>query len=324
MNDIKFSIIVPAYNVAEYIGICLDSILDQTYKNFEVLVINDGSTDDTYNICEFYKNKDKRILVFNKANGGLSDARNYGLKRTTGEYVIFIDGDDYIHPNSLEEFNKKLYKKPDVLITRLVQSYQDVKRDKEMDNKMISELPENPDKESVIDWIFCKTDNTWPAPKYVVSTTFIKNTKMSFKTGFVHEDLDWTTNLFYYAESFGVCYLPWYYHRMARINSITNTGNYKRTLDVMIMANEIVNDNKYNNLNKAMKEKIFNRVIQSVFFSLNQYKIVDEKGKQEIIMCIEQHKELFTNVNQLKYKIFITFMNLFGVKNAMDLLTKVG
>ena len=124
MNDIKFSIIVPAYNVADYIGDCLDSILNQTYKNFEVLVVNDGSTDNTHNICEYYKNKDSRILVFNKTNGGLSDARNYGMKRATGEYIVFIDSDDYIHTNSLEEFSKKLYGNPDVLITRLVQTYE--------------------------------------------------------------------------------------------------------------------------------------------------------------------------------------------------------
>ena len=323
MNDIKFSIIVPAYNVADYIGDCLDSILNQTYKNFEVLVVNDGSTDNTHNICEYYKNKDSRILVFNKTNGGLSDARNYGMKRATGEYIVFIDSDDYIHTNSLEEFSKKLYGNPDVLITRLVQTYEIDKKIEEMDKHMKIELCENPSKKRVIDWVFCKTDNTWPAPKYIVSTSLIKKANISFRVGFLHEDLDWTVNLFYYANNFAVCYLPWYFHRISRTNSITTSSNYKRVIDVICMASEIINDNKYNSLDISIKNKIYKRVIISVFSILNQYKLVDDYGKKEIILCIKKHKNLFNKVYLIKYKVFVYFMKLFGVKAGMDMLSKI-
>ena len=94
-NEYLISIIVPVYNVEPFISECINSILIQSYKNFELILVNDGSTDNSPTICEQYASKDKRIKVINKANGGLSDARNWGLKFSSGEYVVFLDSDDY-------------------------------------------------------------------------------------------------------------------------------------------------------------------------------------------------------------------------------------
>lgn len=92
----KISIVVPIYNVEKYLKKCIESIINQTYKNLEIILVNDGSTDNSYKICEEYAGRDKRIKVINKENGGLSDARNAGLRVATGEYISFIDSDDYI------------------------------------------------------------------------------------------------------------------------------------------------------------------------------------------------------------------------------------
>lgn len=94
-NEYLISIIVPVYNVEPFISECINSILIQSYKNFELILVNDGSTDNSPTICEQYASKDKRIKVIHKANGGLSDARNWGLKFSSGEYVVFLDSDDY-------------------------------------------------------------------------------------------------------------------------------------------------------------------------------------------------------------------------------------
>lgn len=93
----KVSIIVPIYNVEEYIERCVNSILCQTYHNIEVLLIDDGSTDKSSEIINEYGKSDSRVKVYHKNNGGLSDARNFGLIKSSGEYVCFIDADDYIH-----------------------------------------------------------------------------------------------------------------------------------------------------------------------------------------------------------------------------------
>ena len=94
------SIILPVYNVEKYIAKSIRSVLNQTYTNFELLVINDGTLDNSIGVVEQFK--DSRIQIFHKENGGLSDARNYGLERAKGEYVYFMDSDDWIEPNLLE------------------------------------------------------------------------------------------------------------------------------------------------------------------------------------------------------------------------------
>lgn len=95
----KISIIVPVYNVEKYLIRCLDSIVNQTYKNLEIILVDDGSTDRCSEICDTYAGKDKRINVIHKENGGLSDARNRGIEIATGEYLAFVDSDDYIAAN---------------------------------------------------------------------------------------------------------------------------------------------------------------------------------------------------------------------------------
>ena len=104
----KITVIVPVYNVENYLNKCLDSILKQTYQNLEIIVVNDGSTDNSGTICQEYAQKDNRIVYIEKENGGLSDARNAGLDRMTGSYVTFVDSDDWIEQDYVEVLYNKL------------------------------------------------------------------------------------------------------------------------------------------------------------------------------------------------------------------------
>lgn len=98
------SIIIPVYNVEKYLDSCIESILSQQVKDFELLLVNDGSRDSSLAICNRYASKDNRIKVFDKPNGGVSSARNLGLDNATGEYIMFVDADDRLVPNALEMF----------------------------------------------------------------------------------------------------------------------------------------------------------------------------------------------------------------------------
>ena len=104
----KITVIVPVYNVENYLNKCLDSIIKQTYKNLEIIVVNDGSTDNSGTICREYAQKDDRIVYIEKENGGLSDARNAGLDRMTGSYVTFVDSDDWIELDYVETLYTKI------------------------------------------------------------------------------------------------------------------------------------------------------------------------------------------------------------------------
>lgn len=103
----KISIIIPVYNVEKYLERCLQSVINQTYQNLEIIVVNDGTKDNSQQIIDRFKEQDSRILSLIKENGGLSDARNYGLDYVTGGYIFFLDSDDYLELNALELLYKR-------------------------------------------------------------------------------------------------------------------------------------------------------------------------------------------------------------------------
>lgn len=107
MKNYKISIIIPVYNTEKYIKECIESIIKQTYKNIEIIIVNDGSKDNSLSICNEYALKDKRIKVINQKNKGQSSARNKGIKNSNGDYILFVDSDDWIEENMLEILIKK-------------------------------------------------------------------------------------------------------------------------------------------------------------------------------------------------------------------------
>lgn len=104
----KISVIVPVYNQEAYLEQCIDSILSQSYQDLELILVNDGSTDGTVQILENYRQKDARVRVLNKLNGGIGSSRNAGLEMATGDYIVFVDNDDWIHEQQLEILHQKL------------------------------------------------------------------------------------------------------------------------------------------------------------------------------------------------------------------------
>ena len=96
------SVILPIYNIETYLSKCMESVINQTYDNLEIIMVDDGSTDNSASMCDDFKMVDKRIVVFHKSNGGLSDARNYGIERANGEFITCIDPDDYVDLDYVE------------------------------------------------------------------------------------------------------------------------------------------------------------------------------------------------------------------------------
>ena len=109
----KVTVIVPIYNVEKYVRQAIESTINQTYKNLEIILVDDGSTDSSKQICDEYKEKYDRVKVIHKENGGLSDARNAGLEECTGKYIMFLDSDDFLEPDAVENMYNEIVKKDD-------------------------------------------------------------------------------------------------------------------------------------------------------------------------------------------------------------------
>ena len=116
MKNLKISVIVPIYKVENYLKRCVDSIINQTYKNLEIILVDDGSPDHSPEICDNYAKIDNRVIVIHKNNGGLSEARNYGLQIASGDYIMYVDSDDYIEINSCEKLIENITDNVDIVV----------------------------------------------------------------------------------------------------------------------------------------------------------------------------------------------------------------
>jgi len=310
-----FTIIVPAYNIENEIEKCINSIINQSFKEIEIILINDGSCDNTGIICEKISKKDNRIRVVHKENEGLSAARNTGIDLAKGEYLIFIDGDDYIEPNSLEKFYESIKnnKYPDFLITRIKQVYSD--SIKYMDKNLTFAKLNN--KQDYIDLIFNKSNNTWPSVRYIVKREFIETFSLEFAEGYLHEDIDWTFNLFLYAEKLAVDKFYWYNHLKTRNESITSRISGQNIIDVIELVAKNINKIERFNLNKKTKKTMSLRLVNSLYAILSYFPKANKEEKNIIIKLLRKNNELLKHAKYLRHKLFNVFSKLFGFRISL-------
>lgn len=182
------SVIVPVYNVESYVSHCLHSITNQSYSNIEIVVVDDGSTDSSFSKCDYFAQKDRRVRVFRKPNGGLSDARNYGLDRAGGEYAVFIDGDDVVAPTFIETLYAQLTKSGAEIssVAMLPISNQVDYLDRQANSASVFEAIVLDDEEILADTLL-SNHSTVSACAKLASISFWK--KRRFPVGKVYEDL---------------------------------------------------------------------------------------------------------------------------------------
>lgn len=191
----KISVIVPVYNVEEYICQCVDSILEQTYTALEVILVDDGSTDKCPTICDAYAGKDTRVKVIHKVNGGLADARNAGIDVATGEFIAFVDSDDYIEPDMYEVLaeNIEMYH-ADIAIAKWHYDDCDAKTLQE-DEKICF------DREQGLDFLI-KGNGTYTITMSVWDRLYRRELidGIYFPKGKCYEDIVWSTKVFWRAK----------------------------------------------------------------------------------------------------------------------------
>ena len=319
---IQFSIIVPVYKVEQYLPKCIESILAQNYPYFELLLIDDGSPDKCPVICDEYALHDSRVKVIHKSNGGLSDARNKGIQVAKGDYLVFIDSDDWIERDALDGIAKAIiqYKYPDIIETSLIEAFPE--KNIIHDENIVEYIKsEGFQKKAAVQWIMNFAYDTWPAQQKIVKTSLIANNNLRFAEGRLHEDNDWTPRICYAATTFGAYTRPWYYHRLNREGAITASVKAKNITDVIEMAVE--QKKIYDKQSDETSEVIFVRIMGSVFSSINKIKYCTDKDKELVQKCVENNIELFSYTSVFKYKIFYYSLLLLGTKRTLYLLSKI-
>lgn len=316
-----FSIIVPVYKVEKYLRECVDSILSQSFSDFELILVDDGSPDNCPAICDKYSERNSNVIVIHKKNGGLADARNAGIEKANGDYLIFIDSDDLILPNSLLHLSAKLVDKPDILVTQMLNSV-DMKCDRF--NKLYSS-PKKKDKTGVIEYIFKKRDHeyTSPAQQYIVKTSFIKESSLRFPVGRYHEDVKWTASIFSLAGAFEFYEYVWYLRRADREGSIMSHISAKNVIDEIEIVSSEICSSTYDSLSKKEKRLIFRRLTETFFSQFSNISKFTDVEKAKIANLLDENKNIFKYCVRLKHKCFAIIVKIFGGKRAIKLLSKV-
>ena len=264
---VEISIIVPIYNVEKYLKRCIDSILNQTFKEFELILVNDGSTDDCGKICDMYKSKDKRVKVIHKKNGGLSSARNVGLNVAKGKYVAFVDSDDYI--------NKNMY---EVLYSNAIKTNADISicNFEYVDDKSVIDI--NKDIENYEYLIFNNIEalnKLYLENNIKIVVAWNKLYKkdlfkdLRYTEGRIHEDEFIIHKLLYSSKKIAYINAVLYYY-LQRVDSITQSKFNLKKIDIVYALNERVEFFRKKNL-RQLQFKAQLKYIYSFFF--NYYRV---------------------------------------------------
>ena len=235
----KVSIVVPCYNIQKYVGRCIESLLAQTFTDFELILVNDGSTDDTLSILKEYEKKDSRIIVLEKENGGLSDARNAGMKIAKGEYIQFVDGDDFAEDILLEKCAQKLDETgADIVIFDFYQYYTETNT-KEVISHSFDET-----KEYSLDTTTTLLTNIKNAAwNKMYKLSLFKENHIEYPFGYYYEDLGTTYRLLPRAKKIVFINQPLLNYLQDRPGNITTQFN-QRVYHIFDMIQLLIDDYK--------------------------------------------------------------------------------
>lgn len=316
-----FSVIIPAYNVEEYLDECVESVLDNSLEDYEIVLVDDGSSDGTSRLVDEWVQRDTRIKAIHQENRGLSAARNAGLAASKGWYVVFLDADDCLAPWALADLSDLTREalEPDVVIT-------------EMSN--VEDVSEVPSREAVVccsstdlnkdeafRYVFAEKPHTWPAPQYPIKRAFIEKAGLEFVRGLLHEDVCWTTEVMAAAESFAAYGHPWYIRRYGRDGSIMSSASAKRIADTIQAVRISLNSPGFSRLTEAQSDLLRKRLAISLFPSLRQYGRLNEAEKAVAAACIDENLELFALSRKPLHRLFVLACRALGAKRALRLVS---
>lgn len=315
MTKELISIIVPVYNVEKYLKKCVDSIVNQTYKNLEIILVDDGATDNSGKICDELVELDNRIKVYHKKNGGLSDARNYGVERATGDYIGFVDSDDYIDAEMYEKLYEAIKKENvDVAECNLKIVYPE-KTDLFTDQKYYQIC----NKQEYLEE-YLKIEKIFGSACVRLTKADIAK-KLKFPVGKLYEDTYYAYDLIGIVDKYVIVDNP-YYNYLMRENSITNAKFNPRIFDLIEIV-EKFHTNIYKNY-PSLKEAADCRKMYAYFSVLNSILLEEDfKNNSFYKQIIDYFKEEYTKLLRNKYITRNRKLSILLIKFSINLYRKV-
>lgn len=315
MNKPFFSVIIPVYKVEAYLHQCVNSVLAQDFEDFEIILVDDGSPDNCPRICDEYAAKDHRVKVIHKKNGGLSDARNYGIEVAEGEYILFLDSDDYWNDVT---FFSELYKTLlsiaglDIINFGWIKYFQNSETyipDKRDFSIIRSEHQTN------TDYIITLLKNDLfiaSACNKCIKAQFIYTNNLSFKKGIRSEDMDWCGRILLSMPEMTCIDKKCYVYRQQVGGSITANVDMRHIEDIIFLIKEAVEkSDKFESKIKEIYLSFF--AVQYLTLLINVYSDTysnDSALRKEVF----EHRSILRYNLNYKVKVANVFMRLLGIE----------
>lgn len=304
----KISVIVPVYKVENYLPKCVDSIISQTYKDLEIILVDDGSPDNCHKICDDYSRADSRVKVIHKQNEGLSEARNTGIRAATGGYMVFLDSDDWLEENSMKGIaDIAAQKSPDVIVGNINYIHGAGRKFAEsgyIDKEGLIEK----DADTAVSY-FNDAGIYWPAFKFMPKKIFIDEKKLFFYKGILHEDLEWVPRVIAASGSFALYKERFYCYRSGREGSITSKKSYKNYSDMVKVSGSLFETAR--DMEGIAREYVLKGAKTSLLLSMEGYgsfSAVEKKQFMDMITGSRTVRDIMKASK--KMKIFLDILGL--------------
>ena len=292
----KVSVIVPIYNVEKYLEKCINSLLSQTLEDIQIILVNDGSKDNSGNIAkEYEKNNKDRVIYVEKENGGLSDARNYGLKYATGDFIAFLDSDDYIEKNAYEEmYNKAIEENADYVECDFIWEFPNkIRVDKQYPYK---------NKKEMLSFVRVVAWNK------LIKRQLIIDNNLEFPKGLRYEDVEFTYKLIPFINKFAYVDKP-FIHYVQRKGSIANVQN-ERTAEIFTVLDNVIEFYKKNNIYEKYRDELeYNYARYLLCSSLKRMCKIKDKTIREKLLT-ESWERLNLNFPNWKENVILKTVNI--------------
>lgn len=319
----KYSFIIPVYKVEKYLSKCVDSILEQTYRDFEILLVDDGSPDGSPMLCDEYANRDNRVKVLHQQNQGLGAARNNGLRQAIGEYVIFVDSDDFWgEEGCLQKIDERIFATKDgvELLFFNVSYYNDTTG-------------------NIIPWVKlpvlneCSCGNeeafrrlvesgTVPMSAWskVIKRSVLTENGIIFPSGIYGEDIPWFINLMEAVKSVSFMNEYIYNYRQSVTSSITNINQPKHVRDMKYIIESEIKKLDSRRLTLEGKKSVEAFLAYNYCILMSQYDYTEKAEKAAYWQFMQEYEYLLNNITHPKVKSVFKIFKIMGLKNTCRIL----
>lgn len=319
---LKFSIIIPVYNVEKYLPECVSSVLCQSFEDYEIILVDDGSTDGSGGLCDQYAEKDSRIKVIHKENQGLSAARNAGIRIATGEFFLLLDSDDCYEQNNLLERIAQKTSGADIVVFNW-KEFQDGKEHAECRVKeYLSRIQkEYADGVSFLQDVTTMPLYPWYSWIYAYRREFWVEQGFSFPVGRKYEDVALTYKVLLAAGKILTAPDVWYCYRTARVGAITHTLKYQTEVDKLRSIEEDIYDVQNRNLPEVLKENLCNN-FSCLYYSavIQSFRIEPKEDREKFWELLQEAKWICQYTTEKKQKFVRSIINILGIPNTSALL----